>query len=84
MLFIKHHTIKNTQIDINQVKYINRILCRVVINFFLLLKLFIYLHILIKTMKNLNNILTLSTRPFNNGNGYGVQPLNLSSDFDGL
>ena len=31
-------------------------------------------------MKNLNNILT-STRPLNNGNGYGVQPLYyLSSD----
>ena len=25
-------------------------------------------------MKNINNI-TLSTRPLNNGNGYGVQPL---------
>lgn len=36
-------------------------------------------------MKNLNNIITLSTRPLNNGNGYGVQPLYCSSsDFDGL
>jgi hypothetical protein len=26
-------------------------------------------------MTNINNILTLSTRPVNNGNGYGVQPL---------
>ena len=30
-------------------------------------------------MKNLNNILSLSTRPLNNGNGYGVQPLCYSS-----
>jgi hypothetical protein len=28
-----------------------------------------------KTMKNINNILTLTSRPSNNGNGYGVQPL---------
>ena len=32
-------------------------------------------------MKNINNILT-STRPLNNGNGYGVQPLrHLCSEF---
>ena len=30
-------------------------------------------------MKNLNNIITLSTRPLNNGNGYNVQPLRYSS-----
>lgn len=51
-------------------------------NIFLSFKLFLILHILIKTMTNLNNILTLSTRPLNNGNGYGVQPLNLSSDIN--
>ena len=33
-------------------------------------------------MKNLNNILALSNRPLNNGNGYGVQPLDLSSDIN--
>ena len=34
-------------------------------------------------MKNLNNILTLTSRPVNNGNGYGVQPLyHLSSDIN--
>jgi hypothetical protein len=33
-------------------------------------------------MKNINNILTLTSRPVNNGNGYGVQPLcHLCSDF---
>ena len=33
-------------------------------------------------MKNINNILT-STRPLNNGNGYGVQPLSyLCSDIN--
>lgn len=31
-------------------------------------------------MKNINNILALSTRPLNNGNGYGVQPSSLCSD----
>lgn len=34
-------------------------------------------------MTNTNNILTLSTRPVNNGNGYGVQPLSyLCSDIN--
>ena len=33
-------------------------------------------------MKNINNILSLSTRPLNNGNGYGVQPVNLCSDIN--
>lgn len=33
-------------------------------------------------MKNLVNIQTLTSRPVNNGNGYGVQPICLpSSDF---
>ena len=46
-------------------------------------KLFLNLLILIKTMKNYNNILGLTSTPLSNGNGYAVQPrYGLSSDIN--